>query len=793
MKRFIVIAATVVATLGLLGSLAAWFLLSSWVPTKGRALVIQEIERRWPVEVSIGAMRYDPLRGLRLERVDVVHRATRQPQLAAPELRIGIKWMPLVLQRTVAFRAQGALERPYRIDLTLAGHYHLKDRALTLEARTPELSLDAVPGPIRNLEGRAHVTPERIRIDRLTGTALGSRWTLEGEATPGTPLRAEWLVESTVDLPSVAAAVPALAGRWQATGEMLLRASCRGVFASPPVLDCVSEEALRRVTVTGPALPAPLTAVSGRLAYDLLTRHLAIDSLEGHLADKPFTLAGRLRLVKPFPCSLRIRGVVPVELIREWLPSPQPVSRLGGTATATLQIAGSLSDPQLSGTVELEEVEAVVEAPAMTVQHASGTVRFSENRVSIEHLTLRVNDQPLVLSAQVSPPPQGGWLSPRNRPGVSATIRLPQGEVAFEGRLMPTRLVIEEAVLTLPASTVHVSGYVGRGAEPYSELRLGGTVELSELGALPFVSIPAVNAWQLKGRADLDLSFAGRPAVWRDAIIRGRLMADRLTIRDIPLQQATCAIEQSNGVLRLRIPSAYVAEGKFWGELAVQHRRDTHDFLAQADISGLQLARLAQVIPAWRSRSVSGLASAHTLLSGTWEHRPTWLGEGWINGSGERLGDLPLLDTVFRGLFGLLGERLGLESLRRAEITEASLNWRLAQERFRTEDLRLGGLAGAEPIAVYAKGSVGFDQTLDFTIEPELSEGVVLEAPTTSTLARTVLKAAGQLERFRRLIGRHRLTGTIKDPHYQFEFSPQDVLKQLAPGPLDLLQNLFGR
>jgi hypothetical protein len=102
-------------------------------------------------------------------------------------------------------------------------------------------------------------------------------------------------------------------------------------------------------------------------------------------------------------------------------------------------------------------------------------------------------------------------------------------------------------------------------------------------------------------------------------------------------------------------------------------------------------------------------------------------------------------------------------------------------------------MAGAEPVAIYATGSVGLDQTLDLTVEPELSEGAVLEAPTTASLATTVLRAAGQLERLRRLIGRHRLTGTIKQPEYRFELSSQEVIRSLAPGPADFLQKLFDR
>ena len=48
-------------------SLALWLFLSRWVPTEGKRHLIQELEQRWPVAVSIGQMRYGLLRGLTLE------------------------------------------------------------------------------------------------------------------------------------------------------------------------------------------------------------------------------------------------------------------------------------------------------------------------------------------------------------------------------------------------------------------------------------------------------------------------------------------------------------------------------------------------------------------------------------------------------------------------------------------------------------------------------------------------------------------------------------------------------
>jgi hypothetical protein len=158
---------------------------------------------------------------------------------------------------------------------------------------------------------------------------------------------------------------------------------------------------------------------------------------------------------------------------------------------------------------------------------------------------------------------------------------------------------------------------------------------------------------------------------------------------------------------------------------------------------------------------------------------------------------LPLLDKLFRGIFGMVGEAFGLDALRRAEITSVAATWQLANARASTQDMRVGGMAGSEPVSVYAAGSVGLDGTLDFTIEPELSEQLTLDAPNTKTLVSSVLKLAGGLERLRRMVGRHHLTGTIKDPDYRFEFGRDELFKKLMPTSGNLLQGvvdtLFGQ
>jgi len=648
----------------------------------------------------------------------------------------------------------------------------------------------AIAGPITQMGGSARIMPDRVEIDALTGTMLGSPWTLTGTVTL-LSLAVEAVVRSRAPLAAVAAAVPHLSGAWQPEGTADVRAVCRGPLAPAPFLDCFAHAEFAGVTLGGAKVGEPVTDLAGRVAYDALARRLEIERLTGRFQREPFTVSGAVRMADPVEFALRLAGILPLNTVARWLPAEGPVSDVGGAAALDLELTGSTAAAQLSGAVELRDVAMRFATPAIRVEGLSGSVQIGRERIEIPEATLRLNDEPLTLRAMVIPPPGGLELAQLALARVSTTVESPRGRLRVDGRLEPQELVIEEGRLAIAESRLAFRGTVSRRPERPSGLALSGTVELADLGTLPFVLLPDLEAWKLEGAAEVEATFQGRLSDWMSATIRSEIRAPALRVREIPLEQLVCTVEQQQRVLRVRVPSALLASGKLTGELAVDHRPETQGYVLQANLIGLQLATLAQSIPAWRSRSLAGQVSAHALLSGRWAERATWRGEGWLNASGERLGDLPLLEKVFRGLFGVLADRLGLELLRRAQVTEASGRWRLAGERFTTEDLRLAGAAGLEPIALYANGSVGFDQTLDFIIEPELSEVTVLQAPTTSSLASAVLKAAGQFDRLRRLTGRHRLTGTLKNPEYRFEFSMQEIFRQLAPGPVDFLQNIF--
>ena len=871
LKRIALIVVFLAVSLTLAGSLALWVILSRWVPTKGKALVIDTVERHVPAVMSIGAMRYEPLRGFLLEEVRVTDPLSGDTWLAGPAIRVRIGWLPLLLSREVAFHAEAPITAPCRTSLTVSGRYRLRQPSLKLnissedipvssltapltrhvppaledgtlrlrlhlrqlpdipwqisgrvtgadlvwadpswrlmgdaviegeaqppqrphdhwrlqaEARFSDARLEGFPdvGPISEIQGAIRISPEQLELRQVTGTALGSPWTLEGTVTLGERPSFEVLLTSRAALSPLIEAFPRLASEWKPDGAADVRAVCRGPLEPAAAVDCLARAEFRDVTLTGRHLAHPITRITGAAAYDLPLRRLSILQLEGRILDEALSLNGDVILSSAPALSLAVKGALPLTMAAGWLPPGGALTQVEGTAALDLRINGRGDAPRVLGRVELRNARATVAALAKTLEDVTGAIELDEAGLSTRGMTLRVDDRPFTLT---------GAVVPGAMPFVTASVQFPEGWCRLASRISPEELLIDDGNLRVHHSQVTLRGRLSRTAERPSVVRVEGRIELGELSAFPFAPLPALEPWRLRGQAAVEATVQGRLSRWADADIRGQMRADAVSIRDVPLEQALATFEQEDRVLRLRIPSAVVAGGRCSGELSVDYRERLRNYLAQADLTGVQLERFTQVIPAWRDRSVTGQASGHLALSGLWEERVTWRGSGWLNAQGRQLGDVPLLDTLFRGLFRALANRLGLETLGRGEVTQASLRWKLTDQRLFTDDLRLGGLTGGEPVALYAKGSVGLDGTLDLVIEPEFSEGTILQAPAVSSLAGAVLQAANRVERLRRLVGRHRMTGTLKNPDYRFEFSMQEVLKQLAPAPADLLQGLF--
>ncbi len=719
-----------------------------------------------PKQLASGAVRLD---------------ATLQWEAGAPwQLRgqlagTQLIWQEAPLRLSGDVTLEGQLIAPHA-----PGSAPLLDLAITARHGTLE-GAPKLP-TVTDLEGAARLTPQQLEIKWLRARAFDTLWQLEGVIEPLEAPAVELLISSKLELANVREAI-GLGEDWRLSGDGLLAAVCRGPLRPAPFLDCLARAEVHGASIASASAEAPLTDVSGRFDYDWLARRADLEELTLRLRGQPLAVRGSFAHTPPVRLNLRTNGTVDLQALSSWLPASASRPTVNGLVGLDLAVRGRWPAPALEGHADLRRVTLQLPGMAQAFENIEGTAEFAGSRMELRELTMRLAETPLRLALTA------GQLDAI--PVFDGTLAFPDGALRCLGQWRPDRVAIDRCEVTLPSSKIQLSGDLSRDPMRPSRLAMRGRLEVVDLARVPLADFKTFDLAMIHGPLDVNVRYEGRVNDWESAAIGGELIADRVFVRDVPLEHVRVELAQADRVLTAAVPQGRLAEGVFWSRLTLDHEREGTRFAWQLDLTNMQLARLAQIIPYWRNRAITGTASVGVSLAGTLAQRATWRGEGWLNAKGEQLGNVPWLEKLTQGLFGALGDRLGLEPLRQAEITEASCRWRLADERIHTDDLRLGGVAGVEPVAIYVRGSVGLDHTLDFVVEPELSESTVLQAPTTSTLARTVLQAAKRFERLRRLVGRHRLTGTLDKPQYRFEFSMQDVFKQLTPGPADLIEGLL--
>jgi hypothetical protein len=203
-------------------------------------------------------------------------------------------------------------------------------------------TLEGLPNvqTISSLQGSARLANDRLEVEELSGMVLGSVWNAKGTVQSFAHPSVEALLSSRVELDPFVAAFPALKEAWHPEGRSDLGVVCRGPLRPQPFLDCLSHAEFRDVTLTGSTLTRPLTHMTGRIAYDHLTRRLSIEQVEGQLQGEQLATHGEVVFSNPLELSLAIVGTLNLEAVAGWMPTHGPVTEVGGLAALNLQVQG---------------------------------------------------------------------------------------------------------------------------------------------------------------------------------------------------------------------------------------------------------------------------------------------------------------------------------------------------------------------------------------------------------------------------------------------------------------------
>ncbi|MBI4323142.1 MAG: hypothetical protein HY596_02575 [Candidatus Omnitrophica bacterium] len=689
-------------------------------------------------------------------------------------LRLHADWQPKT-SVTIRGRIEGAGLTWQRAAARTVADVRLEGTARALLHARPAWMLDVTAAvahgrveaptalsPLSDVTGTVRFLNDTLQIPSLRGQALGSSWELDGTIGPFPQPSCEVrLRASGVPLDTVVSLWPRLRS-WQPEGSADLVAIVRGPLASWPDIEVMTKVRVREASMSVPALQARLDHLTGEVEYDHLPRRLTLASLRGRLLDNPVQAHGAIVLSAPPRLNLIVDTEGEAGVWNERLAQQGPVQSVAGRASLHVELSGAPTDPRWQGRLTLADTRLLLRGVPVRLEAASGTIHFTNETITSERLSLVVGGEPVLLT--------GAITNLTSAPHLAWEAQLTDGRLRLDGTWQTDRFVLANGELALRDSHLRLQGQIASPSSA-SELSAAGTLNLSDLAHLPWVTLKQVEAWQLQGQTKLQGAFRGRLEDWRGAEIMGTATAERIMARGLPIEALRMEWQQQSGKVAIRIPQATVGGGRMTANFFARPQPEPASYLIETDVTAVDLANLAASVPSWKERQIRGSASAHASLVGTWGEPGSLRGDGWIHMSGEQLGELPLLDRLFRGVFGALADRLGLAYLRKARMTKFAGQWRLSQQRIWTEDVQLSGEAGAEPIVILIHGSVGLDKTLDLTIEPDLPAQLVVEAPNTSTVGRTIVKVMGGAERLRRMVGRHHLGGTLEKPQYKFEFN----------------------
>lgn len=229
----------------------------------------------------------------------------------------------------------------------------------------------------------------------------------------------------------------------------------------------VFENAILKVQV----LPAPLTGINGRVAFDL--DRIRVEGLRGELGGGEVTIAGNLPISEP---RIEAEPLV-VRLDNLLLNLPDLYS---GGVQGNVLVTGTALAPRLGGNVEVFDGQVLLTVPQQTVAAASPTESTSNPALRTELSDLRLT---LGRNMQLNLPPVLNFSA-----GGSLVVNGPFDNLRPEGiiELRRGRVNLFTSEFRLVGGYPHTAQFVrDRGLDPFLNLRLATSVEESTGRRLP--------------------------------------------------------------------------------------------------------------------------------------------------------------------------------------------------------------------------------------------------------------------------------------------------------------------
>jgi len=267
---------------------------------------------------------------------------------------------------------------------------------------------------------------------------------------------------------------------------------------------------------------------------------------------------------------------------------------------------------------------------------------------------------------------------------------------------------------------------------------------------------------ELQGKTRAKFILAGDPANLKLCALKADFSGPSISAYGLKAGDFSLAYAQENGIADILGLHLSLYEGILDMQARVNLNSLNMPLLVNAAIQGVKIEKLKLDTPV-KDKDISGIIQAQLKLDGFLDNFSRTKGSGEILISEGRLWQLDL----FKGM----GKLLFTSDFSAIVFHQASCNFFLADQHISSDNLKLK----SNLVDITGSGRVGFDSTIDVTLNARVAGDLPLSG-SVKDIASVVLS---QAEKF----GVIRITGTLKEPKYNFQTSVIDIM--------DSIKNIF--
>ena len=355
-----------------------------------------------------------------------------------------------------------------------------------------------------------------------------------------------------------------------------------------------------------------------------------------------------------------------------------------------------------------------------------------------------------------------GTLSDFKAPSINLKLFSEDLSLGADFNLLGKKIKVNQLKGKYFDSQFLVSGDIDNSDSANLKVDLGGNInfELGKLGSMLDKQYQAIKSLQPAGQLEMQFNFNGNPNNFKNCYLQAKFTSSNFSLYGLNAQSLTLDFLLDQKLVKIPAINIVFYDGLIEGSSALN--LDTANFPYQLELKadGVKLEKL-KMDTVSKSKNISGTLLGELKLNGYLDDLGKLSGSGNFSILEGNLWEFNLLQG--------LGKILFTKDLGNIKFSECTSNFMVKDKFVYTDNLKLK----SNLVNFSGPLKIGFDGSLEGALDVDILSEMV---PISGTFKDITTAIAGEAGKF----GLIKLSGTLKEPKYNFKPAVTNIIKGLA-------------